>query len=49
LSTTDDKTLKIAGKNNALIYINGRKTNMDAESLVQFLKILLQKISRKLK
>ncbi|MDQ1098649.1 iron complex outermembrane receptor protein [Chryseobacterium sp. SORGH_AS909] len=38
LSTTDDKTLKIAGKNNALIYINGRKTNMDAESLVQFLK-----------
>ncbi|MDR2236049.1 MAG: TonB-dependent receptor [Chryseobacterium sp.] len=38
LSTTDDKNLKIAGKNNALIYINGRKTNMDAESLTQFLK-----------
>lgn len=38
LSTTDDKTLKIAGKNNVLIYINGRKTNMDSESLVQFLK-----------
>lgn len=38
LSTTDDKTLKIAGKNNALIYINGRKTNMDADSLTQFLK-----------
>lgn len=38
LSTTDDKTLKIAGKNNALIYINGRKSNMDAESLAQFLK-----------
>ncbi|MGG7552741.1 TonB-dependent receptor domain-containing protein [Chryseobacterium arthrosphaerae] len=38
LSSTDDKTLKIAGKNNALIYINGRKSNMDAESLVQFLK-----------
>ncbi|WP_312171122.1 outer membrane beta-barrel family protein [Chryseobacterium sp.] len=38
LSTTDDKTLKIAGKNNALIYINGRKTNMDTESLTQFLK-----------
>lgn len=38
LSSTDDKTLKIAGKNNALIYINGRKTNMDAESLVQLLK-----------
>lgn len=38
LSSTDDKTLKIAGKNNALIYINGRKTNMDAEGLTQFLK-----------
>jgi outer membrane receptor protein involved in Fe transport len=38
LSTTDDKTLKITEKNNALIYINGRKTNMDAESLTQFLK-----------
>ncbi|MBB4806477.1 hypothetical protein HNP38_001773 [Chryseobacterium defluvii] len=38
LSSIDDKTLKIAGKNNALIFINGRKTNMDAESLVQFLK-----------
>ena len=38
LSATDDKTLKIAGKNNALIYINGRKTNMDAESVTQFLK-----------
>lgn len=38
LSTTDDKTLKIAGKSNVLIYINGRKSNMDAESLAQFLK-----------
>jgi hypothetical protein len=38
LSSTDDKTLKIAGKNNVLIYINGRKSNMDAESLAQFLK-----------
>lgn len=38
LSSTDDKTLKIAGKNNAVIYINGRKSNMDAESLAQFLK-----------
>ncbi|MGH1519091.1 TonB-dependent receptor domain-containing protein [Chryseobacterium sp. JK1] len=38
LSSTDDKSLKIAGKNNAIIYINGRKTNMDADSLVQFLK-----------
>lgn len=38
LSTTDDKTFKIVGKNNVLIYINGRKSNMDAESLTQFLK-----------
>lgn len=38
ISTTDDKTLKIAGKNNVLVFINGRKTNMDAESLDQFLK-----------
>lgn len=38
VSSTDDKTLKIIGKNNAIIYINGRKTNMDAESLTQFLK-----------
>lgn len=38
LSSTDDKTLKIVGKNNAIIYINGRKSNMDAESLTQFLK-----------
>ena len=38
LSSTDDKTLRIAGKNNALIFINGRKTNMDSESLAQFLK-----------
>ncbi|WP_353146984.1 outer membrane beta-barrel family protein [Chryseobacterium sp.] len=38
LSAIDDRTLKIAGKNNALIYINGRKTNMDSDALVQFLK-----------
>lgn len=38
ISTTDDKTLKIAGKNNVLVFINGRKTNMDSESLDQFLK-----------
>ncbi|MGZ5264042.1 MAG: TonB-dependent receptor domain-containing protein [Kaistella sp.] len=38
VSSTDDRTLKIAGKNNAIIYINGRKSNMDAESLTQFLK-----------
>lgn len=38
VSSTDDKTLKIAGKSNAIIYIDGRPTQMDAESLVQFLK-----------
>lgn len=38
LSSTDDNTLKIAGKNNAVVYINGRKSNMDATSLAQFLK-----------
>lgn len=38
VSTTDGKTLKIAGKSNALVFINGRKTNMDTESLDQFLK-----------
>ncbi|AYO58423.1 TonB-dependent receptor [Chryseobacterium sp. 6424] len=38
ISSTDDTNLKIAGKNNAIIYINGRKSNMDAASLVQFLK-----------
>ena len=38
VSTTDDKTLKIAGKSNAVIYINGRPTQMDADALEQFLK-----------
>lgn len=38
ISSTDDTSLKIAGKNSAIIYINGRKSNMDAASLVQFLK-----------
>jgi len=38
VSSTDDKTLMIAGKNNAVIFIDGRKTNMDAESLAQFLQ-----------
>lgn len=38
VSSTDDQSLKIAGKNNAIIFINGRKSNMDAESLIQFLK-----------
>lgn len=38
VSSTDDKSLKIVGKNNAVIFINGRKSTMDAESLSQFLK-----------
>ena len=38
VSSTDDKTLRIAGKSNAVIYINGRVTQMDAEGLVEFLK-----------
>lgn len=38
ISSTDDKNLQIVGKNNAGIFINGRKSNMDAESLTQFLK-----------
>lgn len=38
VSTTDEKNLKIAGKSNAIIYINGRKTQMDADALVAFLK-----------
>lgn len=38
ISTTDDKNLTIAGKGRTVIFINGRKSNMDAESLAQFLK-----------
>lgn len=38
VSSTDDKNLKIAGKSNAIIYINGRVTQMDADGLEQFLK-----------
>ena len=38
VSSTDDKTLKIVGKSNAVIYINGRPTQMDADGLEQFLK-----------
>ena len=38
VSSTDDRTLKIAGKSNAVIYINGRVTQMDADGLVEFLK-----------
>lgn len=38
VSSTDDRTLRIAGKSNAVIYINGRVTQMDADGLVEFLK-----------
>lgn len=38
VSSTDDRTLRIAGKSNAVIYINGRVTQMDADDLVEFLK-----------
>ena len=38
VSSTDDKTLKIAGKGNAVIYINGKRTQMNADSLEAFLK-----------
>lgn len=38
ISSTDDKTLRIAGKSNAVVYIDGRKTMMDADALVAFLK-----------
>lgn len=38
VSSTDDKNLKIAGKSNAVIYINGRVTQMDADGIEQFLK-----------
>lgn len=38
ISSTDDKTLKIAGKSNAVIYINGRPSQMDTDGLEQFLK-----------
>ncbi|NAW52100.1 TonB-dependent receptor [Elizabethkingia argentiflava] len=38
VSSTDDQTLRIAGKSNAHIYINGRKTQMNADAIVAFLK-----------
>lgn len=38
VSTNDEKSLQIVGKSNAIVYINGRKTNMDATSLIQLLK-----------
>ncbi|PWN68186.1 TonB-dependent receptor [Chryseobacterium phosphatilyticum] len=38
ISSIDGKTLKILGKSDAIIYINNKKTNMDAEALIEMLK-----------
>lgn len=38
ISSMDDKTLRIAGKSNAVIYINGKKSQMDSDALATFLK-----------
>ena len=38
VSSTDDKTLQILGKSNAIIYINGRKTNMNSEAITELMK-----------
>jgi iron complex outermembrane receptor protein len=38
VSSTDNATLKILGRTDVFIYINGRKTNMDMESVVEMLK-----------
>lgn len=38
VSSTDDKNFKIAGKSGTVIYINGRKSQMNAEALETFLK-----------
>ncbi|MGH1519092.1 TonB-dependent receptor domain-containing protein [Chryseobacterium sp. JK1] len=38
ISSVDGKTLKILGKSDAVIYINNKKTNMDAEALIEMLK-----------
>lgn len=38
VNTTDGKEFKIMGKSSAVIYINGRKSNMNAEALLQLLK-----------
>ncbi|CAI8824987.1 TonB-dependent receptor domain-containing protein [Chryseobacterium sp. IT-36CA2] len=38
ISSIDGKTLKILGKNDAIIYINNKKTNMDSEALIEMLK-----------
>lgn len=38
ISTNDNANLKILGKNDAIIYINGRKSNMSAEAVLEMLK-----------
>lgn len=38
ISSSDNTNLKILGKNEAIIYINGRKTNMSAEAVLEMLK-----------
>ena len=38
VSSTDNSTLKILGKNASVIYINGRKSNMDPEAVIEMLK-----------
>ncbi|SDI52113.1 outer membrane beta-barrel family protein [Chryseobacterium jejuense] len=38
ISSIDGKTLKILGKSDAIIYINNKKSNMDAEALIEMLK-----------
>lgn len=38
VSSTDGKTFKIMGKSNVIFYINGKKTNMDAEAITEMLK-----------
>lgn len=38
VSSTDNATLKILGKNASVIYINGRKSNMEPEAIIEMLK-----------
>lgn len=38
ISSIDGKTLKIMGKSEVVIYINNKKSNMDAEALIEMLK-----------
>ncbi len=38
VTTSDDKEFKILGKSDVVVYINGRKSNMNAEALLSMLK-----------